>query len=115
MGWWIRFAYTIDMGATHLANMARRIALLQEAGRNLLWPRPMLGHERRVEPDMMTIRTTCPMCSHHKNVKIASEDYHNWKHGMLIQDAAPYLDVNDREALITGWCERCWDELELLD
>jgi len=36
------------------------------------------------------------------NIAVTSEQLHNWKQGMLIQDAMPDLTADEREFIMTG-------------
>lgn len=57
------------------------------------------------------ITTTCPKCKNRQDIRVNKEGYHKWQDGMLIQKALPELSSNESEALITGICSTCWDEL----
>jgi len=39
------------------------------------------------------------------------EDYAKWEAGMLIQDALPYLQPDERKFLVTGLLPHEWDEI----
>jgi len=51
----------------------------------------------------------CVSCSDSVSVAIRSKDYYRWQGGEYIQDAAPYLSVDDREFLISRVCGACLD------
>jgi len=53
----------------------------------------------------------CILCSESVSLAIRSEDYYKWKGGEYIQDAAPYLSVNDREFLMSHICSDCFDAM----
>ena len=53
--------------------------------------------------------TRCPFCGRGNEVKVNEDDYLDWQDGMLVQDAFPYLNANEREMLISGICPTCWD------
>ena len=55
--------------------------------------------------------TACPFCGCANEIEVNEEDYWAWDDGMLVQDAFPYLSVNEREALISGICPDCWDSM----
>ena len=42
--------------------------------------------------------------------KNKSEGAIKYSQGAVIQNACPYLSASDRELLITGICDPCWDE-----
>ena len=56
------------------------------------------------------IETRCPYCYTKQNIRVATVDYKDWKSHKMIQDAFPYLNADEREALITGICKRCWGD-----
>ena len=53
--------------------------------------------------------TSCPFCGHANEVEVNENDYWDWEDGALVQDAFPYLKVEEREMLISGICPNCWD------
>jgi len=53
----------------------------------------------------------CDSCSGSVSVAIRSKDFYRWQGGEYIQDAAPYLSVDDREFLISRICADCFDEM----
>ena len=59
------------------------------------------------------IKTTCPLCGKHQYIKVNKDDYDKYNNGMLIQRAFPYLNSNQREALITGVCDSCWNKMKI--
>ena len=60
----------------------------------------------------VTIPCACPFCNKIRIVAVNSGDYRRWASGeALAQVAFPYLSVDDREALISGICSDCWDEM----
>ena len=56
-----------------------------------------------------TVVTCCPFCHKAHEVAVNEMDYLDWQDGKLAQDAFPYLSASDREMLITGIDEDCWD------
>ena len=56
-----------------------------------------------------TVVTCCPFCHEAHEVAVNEMDYLDWQDGKLAQDAFPYLSASDREMLITGICEDCWN------
>lgn len=60
----------------------------------------------------VTIICTCPRCHKVHEVVVDFEDYTNYMMGdAKIQDAFPYLSANEREYILTGFCEDCWNNL----
>ncbi len=57
------------------------------------------------------ILRSCPICGENHAVVVNVDDYINWKHGELAQDAFPYLSADEREILISGICPNCWDSM----
>lgn len=54
----------------------------------------------------------CPFCHKATTIQVVEEDYLAWRFdGVLIQNAMPYLPVNEREALISGLCDDCQVEM----
>ena len=41
-------------------------------------------------------------------IELAPNDYVNWKHGVNIQDALPYLTADEREFIKTGITPEDW-------
>lgn len=58
----------------------------------------------------ISVTTKCPFCGKVRVVKnIPRARYWHWKlGGANIQDALPELSAGDREALITGICNKCY-------
>ena len=55
--------------------------------------------------------TQCPFCGHGNEVEVNEADYWDWDDGVLAQDAFPYLSASEREMLISGICNQCWDKM----
>ena len=57
------------------------------------------------------IVTHCPFCGRYNEVGVNEIDYldWDWSHGINAQDAFPYLSASDREMLITGIDDECWN------
>lgn len=58
-----------------------------------------------------TILVKCPHCSAFTEVVAPTEAFRRWRNGEYIQDVLPELSDDDREALISGLCPDCWDEV----
>ena len=56
-----------------------------------------------------TVVTCCPFCHKAHEIAVNEMDYLDWQDGKLAQDAFPYLSASDREMLITGIDEDCWN------
>jgi hypothetical protein len=53
----------------------------------------------------------CHCCYQDKVIKANVKDFLDWQAGKLIQNAMPYLSVDDRELLISGTCGPCWEKI----
>lgn len=55
------------------------------------------------------ITSRCPMCLRTKNIVVNTQAFTEWYEGdKKIQDAFPNLTIDEREALMTGYCGPCW-------
>lgn len=59
----------------------------------------------------VTIKATCTMCHKAVSVTMSASGYTRWLNGEHIQDALKELTPGEREMLISGVCEPCFDEL----
>jgi hypothetical protein len=59
----------------------------------------------------MNIEVTCRNCNKDYSVGVSVEGHEKWEEGELIQDALPELSSGERELLISGTCDDCWDEM----
>lgn len=57
---------------------------------------------------MIIIETVCPICGKHSFVEVKFNDYVAYREGALAKEAFPYLSLEDREKIISGFCETCW-------
>lgn len=54
----------------------------------------------------------CSVCNKKVVLEVSSSDLDDYKKGnKLVQRCFPYLTPSQREMLISGYCESCWDEL----
>lgn len=53
----------------------------------------------------------CFLCRKVSRVEVEEHDFYKWQKGMLIQEAFPYLNDDQRELLMTGTCPKCWAEM----
>ncbi len=56
----------------------------------------------------MQIYVTCGKCNKDHVVVAKRDDVLQWKEGVLIQNALPYLTAAERELIITGICGDCF-------
>lgn len=61
--------------------------------------------------EWITVPTKCPICASEKSIPVVSTDYKAWQNGAFVQNAFPYLDDDNRERLVTGTCNECWDNM----
>lgn len=57
----------------------------------------------------IVIPAICMECKKRFAITVSANDYLNWKNGMLIQKAFPYLTAEMRELLISHICPECWN------
>ena len=69
----------------------------------------VMGIKKREEK--MILEVTCRSCSKNHSIKVPSEGHEEWMQGALIQNALPELSEGERELLISGTCDDCWDEM----
>lgn len=52
----------------------------------------------------------CPLCNQRSKIMLPYQGWSAWfLDGKLIHEALPDLSPGEREALMTGLCEPCWD------
>lgn len=60
---------------------------------------------------MITLYTNCPFCGKRQYVTVEQEDYNRYVDGELAQNAFPYLTPAEREIIISGICDECWNKM----
>ena len=60
---------------------------------------------------MITLYTNCPFCGKRQYVTVEQKDYDRYVKGEHAQKAFPYLTPAEREIIISGICEECWDKM----
>ncbi len=60
---------------------------------------------------MVTYHLECVRCSQESAISANPRDVEAWRDGVLIQDAMPYLDADQREMFISGICPTCWNKM----
>lgn len=85
---------------------------VRPAGHNII-QRPHVRGIHSVEGDKtrISIVTQCPRCQGRQAVIVPVAGAAAWERGAVIQYALPDLTDTEREALMTGICELCWDQL----
>ena len=61
----------------------------------------------------MKVGGTCRICgqTHWMDLPITQDQISDWESGTLIQTAMPQLDDNQREFMISGSHQKCFEEL----
>lgn len=68
--------------------------------------------QARLDGSHVHIRTTpCVVCGAQYYFTLNNEGYVEWQYGQKIQDAFPELSDADREILISGTCDECFNQL----
>jgi len=57
------------------------------------------------------VEVRCPMCGKQYTIIVPHDGFINWRNGGRIQDCLPTLSNEERESLMTGICDECWDKL----
>ncbi len=60
--------------------------------------------------DPGTIEMECPMCHGTTSITVSEAKYTRWRAGAYVQDVWPNATQGEREALITGIHDACFDE-----
>ena len=63
-------------------------------------------------PKIRILSKPCPECGQQKTFTVDKDNYRKWIHGeMLVQEAFPEINNEDRERLISGICPKCWNKM----
>lgn len=57
------------------------------------------------------VEVLCVACGEMERIYVEPMDYIRWVGGIHAQDAFPYLDADERDALISNMCLDCIDEM----
>lgn len=57
------------------------------------------------------VAVPCRLCKEVTDLTVNIEGFVAWQGGKLIQDALPELSADQRELLISGTCDKCWNEM----
>ena len=68
-----------------------------------------LTDPRFPEAKTEAIIKNCPFCYENSEILLNADDLAKWRKGYLVQDAFPYLRIDDREMILTGSHTECWD------
>lgn len=58
-----------------------------------------------------TVTTHCPHCRKPWSVEVDLHDFISWTSGVRPTQAFPYLNRDEMELFLTGYCTPCWDLL----
>lgn len=66
-----------------------------------------------VEKDTSKVEviSRCMLCGELSGVIVDAEGYDKWVAGEFVQDAFPRMPAEDREVLISGTHDECWDNM----
>jgi hypothetical protein len=59
--------------------------------------------------ETQTVKTHCMLCKKESSLVVNKASFDKWQAGELIQNAIPELTASEREQLISGTCELCWE------
>jgi hypothetical protein len=63
-------------------------------------------------PETVRVVGKCPLCKKDWHIDVDTHNYAMWRNNMcLIQDAFPDMGPSDRELLISGICNDCWQTM----
>jgi len=57
------------------------------------------------------VAVPCRICKTVHDLSVNMLGFADWQSGKLIQDALPELSAGERELLISGTCDECWQQL----
>ena len=70
--------------------------------------------EHHFTPGTTVLTVTCPGCGTEASLDVETQPLEAWlSNRCLIQDGLPGLTEFQREQLITGYCQTCWDKMFL--
>ena len=71
-----------------------------------------------VTEDKVTLTTVCPICGKEHKIVLEGSKAAEYKKGKVafdagcrIQDAFPSFTPSEREFILTGICDECWDSM----
>jgi hypothetical protein len=67
-------------------------------------------HTQEVDGKVI-LTTRCPQCQSTQEITVSHQELFNYRNGAFIQNAFRKLTASQREALLTGYCDKCWDEI----
>lgn len=61
--------------------------------------------------DVVMVTKTCVVCDQDSGILVPREGYEKWQAGAFVQDAFPDMSAADREVLVSGTHDKCWNEM----
>lgn len=61
--------------------------------------------------DMVKVECKCPCCGKISHVKLTENEWWRWQTGERIQNVVPTMSPEERELLISGVCNTCWNKM----
>lgn len=61
----------------------------------------------------INVTTGCPLCGGLNKIRVKMTDWGEWLSGSPkpVQEIFPYLSNAEREKILTGTCDACWDRM----
>tara|TARA_R100000995_G_C3413154_1_gene90376 strand:- start:334 stop:555 length:222 start_codon:yes stop_codon:yes gene_type:complete len=56
------------------------------------------------------LEAECQHCDYKEQIYVRECDYDAWHNGEFIQDVMSYLSAAQRELMISGTCDSCWQK-----
>lgn len=57
------------------------------------------------------VKVNCKHCNKEVLIPVTEHSIEAYSEGVKVQNAFPYLNADDREAILTNTCKECWDNL----
>jgi len=71
-----------------------------------------ISKPNRINDDKnFSVSKVCRLCHKEHKIKMNYNHFMDWKNGMFIQNALPYLNEDERKLLISGVCRECFDNI----
>jgi hypothetical protein len=65
----------------------------------------------KLDPHRYVFKGKCIVCEKMITVEVKAEELHEYRKGQLIQDCLKSNNSAEREFLISGCCDSCFDEM----
>lgn len=60
---------------------------------------------------MVLVNRICPFCGEKMALWVKEDELAAWERGVPVQKAFPDLSAEEREFIISGICENCWEKM----